>query len=147
MTEAAKTYSVCPACGAANRYDPRRADAAKCGQCHRALAVHRAVSDRSDGALAKLVDASPLPRVVDFWAPWCGPCRAFAPVFSSVALRDAGRFVFAKIDTEGHPAAAQRFQIRGIPTLIAFAGGKEVARQSGAMSEAMLTQWLEKLKA
>jgi thioredoxin 2 len=71
--------------------------------------------------------------VVDFWAPWCGPCRAFAPVLERFAREDAGRFVVLKLDTEAHPDAAARFGIRAIPTLAVFRGGREVDRAQGAL--------------
>jgi thioredoxin 2 len=83
-----------------------------------------------------------LPVLVDFWATWCGPCRAMAPQFEQAARRLAGRVQFAKVDTDAEPELAGRFGIRSIPTLVLMQGGRELRRASGAMSAAQLEQWL-----
>jgi thioredoxin 2 len=84
-----------------------------------------------------------LPVIVDFWAPWCGPCRMMAPHYEQAAVQHAGKARFAKVNSDEEPTLSSRFGIRGIPTLIAFRGGKEIARQSGAMDLRNLERWIE----
>jgi thioredoxin 2 len=89
-----------------------------------------------------LVAKATIPVVVDFWAPWCAPCLRFAPTFSEVAGELGGKFVFAKLNTESYPDASAEFGIRGIPTMIAFRGGAEAKRVSGAMAMGQFVSWL-----
>lgn len=140
------TLTLCGSCGALNRVslDALAAKSPICGKCQSALSL--GVVEATSASLPKLIEKSDLPVLVDFWAPWCGPCRAFAPTFQSAAKEMIGRFVFAKLNTEEHPEPSQNFQIRSIPTLILFRGGKEIARQSGALSSQDLFQWLKKFQ-
>jgi len=138
------TLVVCPKCEKLNRVASDKASGGIpiCGECKAELPLHDGVQDVSSKALSKLVRVADRPVVVDFWAEWCGPCKAFAPTFKSAAKELGAQFIFAKLNTETFPDASQNYQIRGIPTLIVFKNGKEVDRQSGAMPLPMLREYL-----
>jgi thioredoxin 2 len=133
---------VCPHCGATNRVpDNKVLEHPKCGQCHEALLPGIPVV-LDDQHLPHFVAATGLPVVVDFWASWCAPCRAMAPVFTKLA-GERPDIQFVKVDTDACPTASARHAIRSIPTLILFQNGVERARLSGALPYSELRQWLD----
>lgn len=133
---------TCLECGQVNRIPDEKLTAGpKCGTCGAKL-IGGKVAEVDLATLEKAARNDDLPLVVDFWAPWCGPCRMMAPEFTKAAgeLNGAARLV--KLNTEDHPQAGAKYGIRGIPTMAAFAGGREKARQSGAMPAASIVQWV-----
>jgi thioredoxin 2 len=135
-------HVVCSHCATVNRVLPERlGPGAKCGKCKQPLLSGRPI-ELDDGNFDVHVGKSDLPVVVDFWAAWCGPCKMMAPHFERAAAEIEPAARLAKLDTEAAPQIAGRYGIRGIPTLIIFRKGAEIARQSGAMDYATLTRWI-----
>ena len=135
------THVACPHCHATNRVPSQRlGDDPVCGRCGKALLDGRPV-ELSDADFDRLVAASGLPVVVDFWAPWCGPCQQMAPQFEQAARTLKGRALLVKVNSDDNPHTAARFGIRSIPTLVKLQQGNEVARVAGARSAGQIVQF------
>ena len=132
---------ACPACLAANRVPATRmGEDPKCGKCGAAL-LDGAPAELGENELEPFVQRTELPVLVDFWAPWCGPCRAMAPHFERAAKSLKDRVRLVKVNTEEAPGLASRYGIRAIPTLVLFRNGTETKRMSGALDAGALEQW------
>jgi thioredoxin 2 len=131
-------HIVCAHCGATNRLPAvRLADDPDCGRCHRPLLTGAPI-ELDDLSFDRFVQNSTLPVLVDFWAPWCGPCRQMAPQFDAAARQLKGRALLVKVNSDDSPETSAKFSIRSIPTLVRLQGGVEQRRQSGAVGAAQI---------
>jgi len=133
---------ICPNCLSINNV-PQKEEykKANCGNCKESLLENKIINANADN-IDKILNHSDIPVIVDFWAPWCGPCKSFAPVFSTVSKEFPLKAVFVKIDTEQEQFLGSRFKIRSIPTLAVFKDSKEIERVSGAMGEEDFTNFI-----
>lgn len=135
-------HIVCPHCHTTNRVKAEDlGHAPDCGQCHRPLFDGEPLA-LDEASFDKHLARNQIPLVVDFWAPWCGPCLQMAPFFHEAAIALEPGMRLAKLDTEAQPRIAARYGIRSIPTMVVFKGGQEVARTSGAMATDGITRWI-----
>jgi thioredoxin 2 len=135
-------HIVCPHCAGVNRVPTARlAQLPKCGKCKRPLFEAKPL-ELTAANFQTHIGRSEIPVLVDFWAPWCGPCQMMAPVFEQAAAQLEPQVRVAKVNTEAEQMLAGQFGIRSIPTLALFKGGREVARQAGAMDLNSLIQWV-----
>ena len=136
----------CPICGKSNRIAFGRLDQeARCGSCKKTLpACDGPVDMASPTAFSHLVAESPLPIVIDFWAPWCGPCRMMAPEFAKAAAQSAGKVLFVKVNTDEQQEIAGQFRIQGIPAFALLKQGRVVAKTAGFQPAAQLLDWIRR---
>lgn len=136
-------HVVCPNCHSTNRVPVEKLSAGgKCGKCHQTLFTGKPV-ELNQANFTKFISNNDLPVIVDFWAPWCGPCKMMAPVFEQAAQDLNSRFILAKVNTESEQMLAGQYGIRSIPTLALFKKGREINRSAGAMDLNSLKQWAQ----
>jgi len=140
-------HILCPACDQVNRVPSARlGEEPQCGHCREPL-FRRHPLALSGARFERHLNRSGLPLLVDFWAPWCGPCRSMAPAFEAAAIRLEPGVRLVKVNTDEDQSLAQRFGIRGIPTLVLFQDGRELDRISGAMQTEQLVAWTQQALA
>ena len=141
---AGSKHVVCPGCGRINRVvTSRLGDRPHCGSCKQTLLTGRPIV-LDEASFDRFAGRTELPVVVDFWAPWCGPCKMMAPAYEEAAAQLEPDFLLAKLDTEEAPGLSARYGIQSIPTLVMFQEGREVARQTGAMGLPQIVQWVRR---
>jgi thioredoxin 2 len=131
---------ACAVCGRKNRVPAAAAGVPRCGNCHRSLAW---IADASEAEFTEVAELSPLPVVLDLWAPWCGPCRTVGPALEQVAQEMAGRIKLVKVDIDNAPHLAARFEVQAVPTLLVLRGNEVLARQAGAAPAPVLRRWID----
>ena len=134
----------CANCGRRNRVPATASGIPHCGNCHQPLPW---IAEADDGTFTEVVEKAPPPVLVDFWAPWCGPCRMVSPALEQLATQMAGQLKLVKINVDESPRLQQRFGIQAIPTLMVMRGGQVIARQAGAAPADALRAWLEQALA
>jgi thioredoxin 2 len=140
----------CPSCGVTNRVPLEKVESGLrpiCGRCKTRIPVDHKPVTVTDATFSAEVERSPLPVVLDMWAPWCGPCRMITPMIDELATEMAGRLRFAKLNVDENPATSTRFNVRSIPTILVFKGGREVDRIVGVQPKSAMTRRLEKVTA
>ena len=140
----------CPACGAKNRVPQEKVERGLqpvCGRCKTPLSVRGQPVTVTDATFSSEVERSPLPVLLDMWAPWCGPCRAVAPVIEQLATEMAGRVRVAKLNVDDNPVTAERFNIRGIPALLVLKAGREIDRIVGVQPKSEIVRRLQRVMA
>lgn len=137
-----KIHAVCPQCQTVNAVLPERIrQNPACAKCATLLLPASPIA-LTDQTFERFITRSTLPVVVDFWAPWCGPCKMMGPAFAQAATALHGQAVLAKVDTEAHPHVSGRYTIQSVPSLIIFRHGRETARMSGAMPTGQIQTWV-----
>jgi thioredoxin 2 len=140
----------CPICGATNRVPLQKLQQGLqpiCGRCKNPLPINGKPVTVTDANFAAEVERSPMPVLLDLWAPWCGPCRMVAPTIEELAMEMAGRVRVAKLNVDENPSTATRFQVRSIPTLLVLKGGKEMERIVGVQPKAEIERRLQRVMA
>jgi len=134
------TVITCPSCAVRNRVAADAAGRPRCSSCHTDLPW---LVEVGEAEFDRVVERSALPVLVDLWAPWCGPCRAVAPALEHLAVERAGSLRVVKVNVDDSPGVSARLGVQGIPTMLLFSGGIEIARQVGALPAAAIGRWID----